>query len=103
MSGYSLKMNPGLCSPAMVIYTGSNGCIFIGQDGCSTDAMNYAAWNGHLEVVKWLHANRSDGCSEDAVDYAAGYGHLETLKCFILIGLKDVQPRQWIKLLEMDI
>lgn len=28
--------------------------------GCTTSAMNGAAYNGHLEVVKWLHENRTE-------------------------------------------
>jgi hypothetical protein len=37
--------------------------------------MNSAAENGHLEVVQWLHENRSEGCTEDAMDFAARNGH----------------------------
>ncbi len=29
----------------------------------STQAMDLAAANGHLEVVKWLHENRTEGCT----------------------------------------
>lgn len=29
----------------------------------STSAMDLAAANGHLEVVKWLHENRKEGCT----------------------------------------
>jgi hypothetical protein len=32
--------------------------------------MNKASENGHLEVVKWLHTNRSEGCIEDAIGNA---------------------------------
>ena len=47
---------------------------------CSTLAMDYAAGNGYLEVVKWLHENRSEGCTTDAMDLAAFYGNLEIVK-----------------------
>ena len=40
----------------------------------TTDAMNYAAHNGHLEVIKWLHTNRFEGCSTYAMNSAAGNG-----------------------------
>ena len=33
--------------------------------------MNWAALYGHLEVVKFLHDNRSEGCTEWAMNYAA--------------------------------
>lgn len=29
----------------------------------STKAMDLAAANGHLDVVKWLHENRTEGCT----------------------------------------
>ena len=31
------------------------------KNGCTTDAMNFAARHGHLEVVKFLHENRGMG------------------------------------------
>lgn len=43
-------------------------------------AFDAAAGNGHLEVLKWLHANRYEGCSTDAMDQAAGNGHLKVVK-----------------------
>ena len=42
--------------------------------------MDYAAQFGHLDVVKWLHENRTEGCTTDAMDLAAKNGHLETVK-----------------------
>lgn len=44
--------------------------------GCSTRSMDDAAMNGHLEIVQWLHENRSEGCTKKAMDYAAKNGHL---------------------------
>ncbi|KAG7392084.1 hypothetical protein PHYPSEUDO_002308 [Phytophthora pseudosyringae] len=44
--------------------------------GCSTRALDDAAKNGHLPIVQWLHANRSEGCTTKALDYAASSGHL---------------------------
>ncbi|TYZ68282.1 hypothetical protein PybrP1_000695 [[Pythium] brassicae (nom. inval.)] len=38
---------------------------------CSTKAMNNAARNNHLHIVKWLHENRSEGCTTAAMDAAA--------------------------------
>ncbi|CEG45179.1 Myosin light chain kinase-related [Plasmopara halstedii] len=48
--------------------------------GCSTRAMDNAAKNGHLRVVAWLHTNRSEGCTTKAMDYAAGSGHLSVVQ-----------------------
>jgi len=42
--------------------------------------MDYAARLGHLEIVKWLHINRTEGCTYLAMDEAACYGHLEVVK-----------------------
>ncbi|EFA75566.1 hypothetical protein PPL_11071 [Heterostelium album PN500] len=35
---------------------------------CTVKAMDQAAGNGHLDVVIWLHENRSEGCSTNAMD-----------------------------------
>jgi ankyrin repeat protein len=42
--------------------------------------MNYAAMNGHLDVVRWLHEKISEGCTTRAMDYAARNGHIEVVK-----------------------
>ncbi|KAK1944268.1 hypothetical protein P3T76_004180 [Phytophthora citrophthora] len=42
--------------------------------------MNSTARNGHLDVVKWLHANRSEGCTTEAMGKAAQNNHLAVLK-----------------------
>jgi hypothetical protein len=49
-------------------------------EGCTVEAMNKAASNGHLEVVKWLHENRTEGCTVLAMEWAAENGHLEVVK-----------------------
>ena len=49
-------------------------------EGCTKSAMDRAAMNGHLEIVKFLHNNRTEGCTTDAMDCAASNGHLETVK-----------------------
>ncbi|KAJ3118475.1 hypothetical protein HDU96_001294 [Phlyctochytrium bullatum] len=48
--------------------------------GCTTRAMNEAATNGSLDMVKFLHANRHEGCTATAMDYAAENNDLETVK-----------------------
>jgi len=52
-------------------------------------AMDDAAWNGHLEVVKWLHTNRLEGCTVDAMNWAAAHGHLEIMKWRVPEKRKD--------------
>ncbi|KAF0696984.1 Aste57867_12297 [Aphanomyces stellatus] len=42
---------------------------------CTTDAMDLAAMNGHLEVVQFLQIERQEGCTHWAIDTAAGNGH----------------------------
>uniref|UniRef100_K3WPB7 Uncharacterized protein n=1 Tax=Globisporangium ultimum (strain ATCC 200006 / CBS 805.95 / DAOM BR144) TaxID=431595 RepID=K3WPB7_GLOUD len=40
------------------------------HEGCTQAAMDMAATNGDLEIVKWLHATRSEGCTTEAMDEA---------------------------------
>jgi ankyrin repeat protein len=42
--------------------------------------MNATARYGRLEVVKFLHENRSEGCTVTAIDFAAKNGHLDIVK-----------------------
>jgi hypothetical protein len=48
--------------------------------GCNTCAMDWAAGSGHIDVVKWLHLNRTEGCSKRAMNDAAENGHLEVVQ-----------------------
>jgi hypothetical protein len=41
--------------------------------------MNWAAARGHLEVVQFLHVNRTEGCTTDAISLAAQNGHLDVV------------------------
>ncbi|EFA75717.1 hypothetical protein PPL_10770 [Heterostelium album PN500] len=43
-------------------------------------AMDAAARNGHLEIIRYLHENTSAQCSKSAMDGAANRGHLETVR-----------------------
>ncbi|KAF0736484.1 hypothetical protein Ae201684_007497 [Aphanomyces euteiches] len=55
---------------------------YLHQQGktCTTDAMDDAAVNGHLDIVRFLHMYRHEGCTTDAIDLAARNGHLEVVK-----------------------
>ncbi|AVK76652.1 Ankyrin repeat domain containing protein [Pandoravirus neocaledonia] len=46
-------------------------------DGCTADAMDGAAAGGHLDVVEFLHANRTEGCTPWAIVGAARGGHID--------------------------
>ncbi|CAK4666987.1 hypothetical protein LEN26_016969 [Aphanomyces euteiches] len=50
------------------------------SEGCTTKAMDQAAARGHLEIVKFLHCKRSEGCTSAAIDKAAANGHLDVVK-----------------------
>ncbi|EGG19273.1 hypothetical protein DFA_02060 [Cavenderia fasciculata] len=55
-------------------------------EGATTDAMDNAAENGHLEIVKFLHENRSEGCTTQAMDGASMNGHFEIVKASKSVG-----------------
>jgi hypothetical protein len=50
------------------------------SEGCSSYAMNLAASNGHLEVLRWLHRSQTEGWTTRTMDYAAAGGHLDIVK-----------------------
>ncbi|KAF0720837.1 Aste57867_32 [Aphanomyces stellatus] len=60
----------------------------IPESECTTQAMDGAAANGHLEVVQFLHNYRTEGCTTDAVDAAAQNGHDEVVQ-FLLAERKE--------------
>ena len=41
---------------------------------------DWAAENGHLEIVKYLHENRTEGCTIWSMSYLVNKGHLEIVK-----------------------
>ncbi|KAH9120846.1 hypothetical protein AeMF1_007154 [Aphanomyces euteiches] len=50
------------------------------SEGCTTAAMDKAAANGHLQVVQWLHSHRLEGCTAYAMDDAAAGGHFDVVR-----------------------
>lgn len=49
-------------------------------EGCTASAMDQAASNGHLDVVRFLHEYRTEGGSQFMVTYAARNGHLDIVR-----------------------
>jgi len=47
---------------------------------CTVVAMDVAVQNGSLDIVKFLHYNRSEGCSNTAMNHAAYANRFELLK-----------------------
>jgi ankyrin repeat protein len=41
---------------------------------------NWAALNGHLDVVKFLHCNRTEGCTTNAMNLAVENGRLDVVE-----------------------
>lgn len=77
----------GFCSHRAMDSAASNGHLEIVQwlhtnrsEGCTAAAMDGAAKNGHFDVVKWLHAMRSEGCTVAAMNRAAANGHLQIVR-----------------------
>jgi hypothetical protein len=56
-------------------------CQYLALAGatCTLNAMDNAARNGHLIIVRWLQQNRPVGCSHFAMDGAATNGHIDVL------------------------
>ncbi|KAJ0412050.1 hypothetical protein ATCC90586_004596 [Pythium insidiosum] len=50
------------------------------SEGGSVAAMDGAARHGHLHVVEFLHAHRDEGCTTAAMDQAAANGHLAVVR-----------------------
>ncbi|ETL79086.1 hypothetical protein L917_20206 [Phytophthora nicotianae] len=55
--------------------------------GCTTEAMSLAARNGHFEVVQWLYKNVKIKWTSSAMDGAASGGHMDILKWLHARGL----------------
>lgn len=62
------------------------------SEGCTSNAMDEAALNGHLNAFEWIHENRSEGCSDEALDsFYADVLHYMALNTtyFSLEGIVD--------------
>ncbi|EEY58546.1 uncharacterized protein PITG_10629 [Phytophthora infestans T30-4] len=61
------------------------------KPGYTTAAMDGAAGNGHLNVLRWLLENESEGCTTQAMSLAARNGHFEVVQ-----WLCDNIQKDWI-------
>ncbi|KAF4147520.1 Ankyrin repeats domain-containing protein [Phytophthora infestans] len=61
------------------------------KPGYTTAAMDGAAGNGHLNVLRWLLENESKGCTMQAMSLAARNGHFEVVQ-----WLCDNIQKDWI-------
>ncbi|EGG18700.1 hypothetical protein DFA_04196 [Cavenderia fasciculata] len=50
------------------------------SEGCSHNAINWASRNGHFDIVKYLSSHRTEGCTSVAMDRAAENGHFNILE-----------------------
>ncbi|RLN95145.1 hypothetical protein BBJ28_00022003 [Nothophytophthora sp. Chile5] len=50
------------------------------SEECTSAAMHHAAVNGHMDVVKWLHSHRSEGCKKTTLVRVAEVGNLEMVQ-----------------------
>jgi len=83
---FLIKKNRLLPSPHGFDYTCFKGNYAIVQllhesgARCTTNAMDMAAQMGHLDIVEYLHINRTEGCTTSAMDLAALGGYLEVVR-----------------------
>lgn len=100
---------------AKAIYRLYAGCTRFRDEGCTSDAVKYAALYGHLEVIQWLqsaqtpglyhrghgscgqigtlewlHLNRSEGFTIKAINLAASNRHAKTVE-----WLQDNRTAAW--------
>ena len=52
------------------------------ENSATKRAIDDAANNGYLDIVKFLIENRDEGCSFDAIDRSCLYNHLDVVKYF---------------------
>jgi Ankyrin repeats (3 copies) len=77
------------CTAAAIDFAAGQGHLavlqWLHQRGCraSTSAMDSACANGHLHTLRYLHKHRREGCSQDAIVLAAAAGHLSTVQWLV--------------------
>ncbi|KAG3099485.1 hypothetical protein PI124_g15121 [Phytophthora idaei] len=53
--------------------------------------MDLAAIKGELSVIKWIHESHGEGCTSMAVEFAVYSGHLRTV-WWLVIHYPDLKP-----------
>lgn len=53
---------------------------FNNKQGYTFKVINNASRNGHIKIVKWLHKNRKENYSKEAINWAAMNGHFDIVK-----------------------
>jgi Ankyrin repeats (many copies) len=51
-----------------------------GNSKMDTITAGNGSWEGHLNVVMWLHENRANNCITTAMAHAARNGHVDIVK-----------------------
>jgi Ankyrin repeats (3 copies) len=78
-----------VCTTAAIDFAAGQGHLavlqWLHQRGCSasTNAMDSACANGQLQTLRYLHKHRREGCSQDAIVLAAAAGHLSTVQWLV--------------------
>ncbi|AJF97322.1 ankyrin repeat protein [Pandoravirus inopinatum] len=69
--------------------------VFLHERGAraTTHEMDWAASNGHLKIVEFLHWNRTEGCTTSAMDGAAEDGHIEIVEFLYQNRTEGCTPR----------
>jgi len=60
---------------------------------CTTNAIDWASFNGNLDVVKYLFEIQKKDCTDSAINNAINRGHLDVVKYLFEIQKKDCIPR----------
>ena len=71
------------------------------SEGCTANAMDWAAQSGDLKMIIWLHKNRSEGCDR-ALVLATEYCDLMVFKYLVknALGLVRIQEAMDLQIAE---
>jgi len=61
----------------------------IQKKDCTTNAIDWASQNGHLDVIKYLFEIQKKDCTNNAIDWASQNGHLDVITYLFEIQKKD--------------
>jgi len=93
---YLFEIQKKDCTTDAIDYASYNGdldivkYIFeIQQKDCTNNAINCASHNGHLDIVKYLFEIQKKDCTNNAIDWACRTGHLDIVKYLFEMQKKD--------------